>query len=235
MTLRYDLEQAWNAADTAEEKKKAVVAVLKRRQDEILIDMGMVLNTPQNSGLEAMFVHADALDNTLSELMTFVYETVFQGHNPPETALVAVGGYGRKELAPYSDIDILFLLNENDKDKAQDVVSFVTSALWDTGLKVGAAVRTPADCITQAVSDITIRTNMLESRLVWGSSELFNDFSFRYEELRTSGNGRDFIESKFEERSARYLRMGLSKYMLEPNVKESRGGLRDLHLLFWLA
>ena len=235
MTLRYDLEQAWNAADTPDDKKKAVVAVLKRRQDEMLVDMGMVLNTPQNSGLEAMFVHADALDDTLSELMTFVYETVFADRERPETALIAVGGYGRKELAPYSDIDILFLLNENDKDKAGEIVSFVTSALWDTGLKVGASARTPADCVTQALSDITIRTNMLESRLVWGSSDLFGDFTCRYEELRTSGNGRDFIESKFEERSARYRRMGHSKYMLEPNVKESRGGLRDLHLLFWLA
>ena len=235
MTLRYDLEQAWNAAETPDDKKKAVVGVLKRRQDEMLVAMGLALNTPQSSGLEAMFTHADALDDTLSELMTFVYETVFQGQCPPQTALVAVGGYGRKELAPYSDIDILFLLNESDKDKAEDVVSFVTSALWDTGLKVGAAARTPADCITQALSDMTIRTNMLESRLVWGSPDLFNDFCFRYEELRTNGSGRDFVESKFEERSARYRRMGLSKYMLEPNVKESRGGLRDLHLLFWLA
>lgn len=235
MTLRYDLEQAWNAADTPDDKKKAVVALLKQRQDEMLVNMGLALNTPQSNGLEAMFSHADALDDTLSELMTFTYETVFQGQALPETALVAVGGYGRKELAPYSDIDILFLLNESDKDKAEDIVSFVTSALWDTGLKIGAAARTPADCITQAMSDITIRTNMLESRLVWGSSNLFNDFYFRYEELRTTGDGRDFVESKLEERSARYRRMGLSKYMLEPNVKESRGGLRDMHLLFWLA
>lgn len=235
MTLRYDLEQAWNAADTSDDKKKAVVAVLKRRRDEILVDMGMALNTPQSSGLEAMFSHADALDDTLSELMTFVYETVFQGQNLPETALVAVGGYGRKELAPYSDIDILFLLNDADKDNTEDIVSFVTSALWDTGLKVGAAARTPADCVTQATADMTIRTNMLESRLVWGSFHLFDDFCFRYEKLRTNGSGRAFAESKFEERSARYRRMGLSKYMLEPNVKEGRGGLRDLHLLFWLA
>lgn len=235
MTLRYDLERAWKDAASPEEKKKAVVAVLKRRREEMLVDTGLALNTPQNSGLEAMFSHADALDDTLSELMTFVYETVFQGQNPPETALVAVGGYGRKELAPYSDIDILFLLNENDKDNAGEILSFVTSALWDTGLKVGAAARTPADCIAQATADMTIRTNLLESRLVWGGYDLFNDFSFRYEELRTSGGGRDFIENKLEERSARYRRMGLSKYMLEPNVKEGRGGLRDLHLLFWLA
>ena len=234
MTLRYDLEQAWNTA-AADKRKDAVVALLKQQREEMLVHIGMALNTPQNSGLEVMFSHADELDYVLSEWMSFTYDIVFAGQELPEISLVAVGGYGRKELAPYSDIDILFLLNDPDNEKAEEVVSFITSALWDTGLKVGASARTPADCITQALTDMSIRTNLLESRLVWGSRSLFDDFCFRYEQLRTSEGERDFVKSKLEERSARYRRMGSSKYMLEPNVKEGRGGLRDLHLLFWLA
>ena len=234
MTLCYDLGQVWQTA-AFEDRKSAVIKLLKQKRDEVLVHMGLALNTPQNSGLEVMFSHADELDRILSELMTFVYDIVFQDQEKPELALAAVGGYGRKELAPYSDIDILFLLNENDKNKAEEIVSFITSVLWDTGVKVGASVRTPADCIDQAVSDMSIRTNLLESRLVWGSVDLFDDFCFRYELLRTAGDGHDFVESKLEERSVRYRRMGQSKYMLEPNVKEGRGGLRDLHLMFWLA
>lgn len=233
MTLRYELERAWESA-LPDEKKKAVVALLKRQKDEMLVNIGMALNTPQNSGLEVMFSHADELDYVLSELMTFVYDSVFET-DLPEIALVAVGGYGRKELAPYSDIDLLFLFHENNKDKAEDVISFITSALWDTGFKIGASARTTEDCIAQAVTDMSIRSTLLESRLVWGSRYLFDDFCIRYEQLRQTNDGRDFVENKLEERSARYRRMGLSKYMLEPNVKEGRGGLRDLHLLFWLA
>lgn len=232
MTLKYDLENAWNGSPSAD-KKAALTAVLRQKRDEMLVNLGLALNTPQNSGLEAMFSHADELDQMLSETMTFLNETVFP-QTADDLAVVAVGGYGRKELAPYSDVDVLFLFHEKDKENLE-IISFMTSLLWDTGLKVGASVRTPAECISEAVKDISVRTNLLESRLIWGSSERFNDFCVRYESLRTAGTQKDFIEAKLEERRSRYKRMGQSKYMLEPNVKEGRGGLRDLHLMFWLA
>lgn len=232
MTFKYDLENVWNeAADR--EKKQALVALIKQKCDEMIVTMGLALNTPQNSGLEAMFLHADELDQLLSETMDFLNENVFDFAGN-DLALVAVGGYGRRELAPYSDVDILFLYDPENQD-CHDMISFMTSLLWDAGLKVGSAVRTPEECISEALKDMSIRTNLLESRLVWGSPFLFDDFCFRYEMLRTKGDTKKFVEAKLEEKRKRYQRMGQSKYMLEPNVKEGRGGLRDLHLLFWLA
>ncbi len=232
MTFKYDLENVWNQA-VAGEKKQALVTLIKQKCDEMIVTMGLALNTPQNSGLEAMFLHADELDQLLSETMDFLNESVFDFAGN-DLALVAVGGYGRKELAPYSDVDILFLYDPENQD-CRDMISFMTSLLWDAGLKVGSAVRTPEECISEALKDMSIRTNLLESRLVWGSPFLFDDFCFRYEMLRTKGDTKEFVEAKLEEKRKRYQRMGQSKYMLEPNVKEGRGGLRDLHLLFWLA
>lgn len=232
MTLKNDLETAWNSAAPADQKA-APAAILRQKRDDMLNNLKAALNTPQSNGLKAMFTHADELDQTLSEVMDFLNETVFPGEGN-DLALAAVGGYGRKELAPYSDVDILFLFNENNKENLE-IVSFMTSLLWDAGLKVGSSVRTPAECISEAGRDISIRTNLLESRLVWGNEALFNDFCARYEILRTAGTQREFIAAKLDERRARYSRMGQSKYMLEPNVKEGRGGLRDLHLMFWLA
>lgn len=232
MTFKYDLENVWNEAADGE-KKQALVALIKQKCDEMIVTMGLALNTPQNSGLEAMFLHADELDQLLSEIMDFLNENLFDFAGN-DLALVAVGGYGRKELAPYSDVDILFLYDPENQD-CRDMISFMTSLLWDAGLKVGSAVRTPEECISEALRDMSIRTNLLESRLVWGSPFLFDDFCFRYEMLRTKGDTKEFVEAKLEEKRKRYQRMGQSKYMLEPNVKEGRGGLRDLHLLFWLA
>lgn len=232
MTFKYDLENVWNEA-VAGEKKQALIALIKQKCDEMIVTMGLSLNTPQNSGLEAMFLHADELDQLLSETMDFLNENVFDFAGN-DLALVAVGGYGRKELAPYSDVDILFLYDPENQD-CHDMISFMTSLLWDAGLKIGSAVRTSEECISEALKDMSIRTNLLESRLVWGSHFLFDDFCFRYEMLRTKGDTKEFVEAKLEEKRKRYQRMGQSKYMLEPNVKEGRGGLRDLHLLFWLA
>lgn len=234
MELKYALEQAWLHSPD-EKRREAVVALLKQRQDEMLAGMGLALNTPQNSGLEAMFHHADELDGLLSAVAAFVHETVFPGPEAPPAAIAAVGGYGRRELAPYSDVDILFLLSSDNDPHQQEMISFIISLLWDVGMKVGQAARTPEECIVRAARDMSIRTNLLEARFVWGDKALFDDFSKRYEALRIKTDGRDFVEAKLLERSERHKRMGQSKYMLEPNVKEGRGGLRDLHLMFWLA
>ena len=232
MNLKHDLQQIW---ENDPQKRNPVVELLKQRHHEIVSHMEQILNTSSKSGLEAMYFHADAFDEILCQLMSFLDETVFDGTCISNTALIAVGGYGRKELAPYSDIDILFLTDETGTQKQKELISFATSLLWDTGLKIGAAVRSTRECIEEARKDMSIRTNLLENRLIWGNEELFDDFCQRYDILRQIDNGRDFVQAKLTERRERHQRMGLSKYMLEPNVKEGRGGLRDLHLMFWLA
>lgn len=232
MSLKNDLEQAWRLAAPAD-RKAALVAVLRQKRNQMLADFAQAAELTPNSGLEAMYAHADALDQALSDTLSFLNETVFPNAGGG-LALAAAGGYGRKELAPYSDVDILFLVDE-ENGKDPEIIPFMTSLLWDTGLKVGSAVRTPAQCVSEARRDVSIRTNLLESRPVWGDFRLFDDFCARYETLCQEETQKDFVEAKLDERRARYKRMGQSKYRLEPNVKEGRGGLRDLHLMFWLA
>lgn len=232
MTLASDLGRAWRETGD-DNRKQAVVSLLKQHRAAAFADMERALNAPQNSGLEAMFLNAGRLDSMLADTMDFLNRDVFPNAGKG-TALVAVGGYGRRELAPYSDVDVLFLFDAETPEN-KEMIAFMTSLLWDAGMKVGASARTPAECMEQAARDASIRTNLLESRMVWGDHSVFDDFCARYETMRESDDGRGFVDAKLAERARRYQRMGLSKYMLEPNVKEGRGGLRDLHLLFWLA
>lgn len=227
MTLFDELSRVWNGGAGRE----SAVAALKSERAGMLDAMRRTLDTPKTVGLEAMFAHADALDSMLRDLFAFACAT---GNVRDRLALVAVGGYGRRELAPFSDVDILFLFDA-ETPEIRDAVALITSLLWDAGLKVGASARTPAECVVEARRDFSVRTNLLESRIICGDGALFDDFCRLYNGLRAENGGADFVEAKLEERARRYRRMGQSKYMLEPNVKEGRGGLRDLHLLFWLA
>jgi [protein-PII] uridylyltransferase len=150
-------------------------------------------------------------------------------------ALVAFGGYGRGELAPQSDIDLLFLLPYKLTPHGEQVVEFMLYRLWDLGLKVGHATRSVDDCVRQATADMTIRTGLLEARFLWGDQRLFVELKQRFRREVATGNGLDFVEAKLAERAQRHQRMGNSRYTLEPNIKEGKGGLRDLHTLYWIA
>ncbi|HUC70817.1 MAG TPA: [protein-PII] uridylyltransferase, partial [Stellaceae bacterium] len=150
-------------------------------------------------------------------------------------ALVAVGGYGRGELAPYSDVDLLFLLPYKRTPHTEQVVESLLYLLWDLGLKIGQSTRSVDDCLRQAKSDLTIRTSVLEARYLWGDEELFRELKKRFDAEVVRGTAAQFVEAKLAERDARHRRVGDSRYKLEPNVKEGKGGLRDLHTLFWLA
>ncbi len=150
-------------------------------------------------------------------------------------ALVAVGGYGRGELAPYSDVDLLFLLPYKRTPHTEQVIESLLYLLWDLGLKIGQSTRSVDDCLRQAKSDLTIRTSLLEARYLWGDEELFRELKKRFDAEVVRGTAAQFVEAKLAERDARHRRVGDSRYKLEPNVKEGKGGLRDLHTLFWLA
>ena len=147
--------------------------------------------------------------------------------------LVALGGYGYRELAPYSDIDVMFLFREEAGEAAPTLFREVLHHLWDLGFQVGHSMRTIEDCIDLAGKDLTIRTAMMSARFMTGSPHLFQEFNRRYaREVVGRGRGR-FIEQKVEERRREYEKFGQTVYLLEPNVKKSKGGLRDFHLLRW--
>ena len=150
-----------------------------------------------------------------------------------QCCVMALGGYGRRELAPYSDIDLMFLFQPGSEEAAKSLVRAVLHPLWDCGFQVGHSVRTIADCIELAGSDSTVKTSMMESRFLAGSADLFEKFHSRYVRKVVSKGTDWFLDQKLEERRREYEKFGETVYLLEPNVKKSKGGLRDLHLLQW--
>ena len=150
-------------------------------------------------------------------------------------AVIAVGGYGRGELAPFSDIDLLFVTEARPREATQAGISQMLHALWDLGLKVGHSVRTPDEVVRQAKADLTIRTAMLDARHVAGDKRLAEAACERFRREVVAGSGAKFVADKLAERAARHEKLGDSRYLVEPNVKEGKGGLRDLHTLWWIA
>jgi len=147
----------------------------------------------------------------------------------------AVGGYGRGEMAPQSDVDLLFLTPYKITPWAESVIESMLYILWDLKLKVGHASRTIRDCLRLGGEDYTIRTALLENRYLAGDRQLADHFRKRLWHELFNGTERDFIEAKLEERDERHRKQGGQRYMVEPNVKEGKGGLRDLQSLFWIA
>lgn len=151
-----------------------------------------------------------------------------------EAALIAVGGYGRMELHPSSDIDLMILLDERDPDQYSEPLTELLTFFWDIGLEVGHSVRTVAECISEAKQDITIATNIMEARLLIGQESLFRQMQ--------DATGPDsiwpseqFFTAKWEEQKQRYLRYEETISNLEPNIKESPGGLRDIQMIGWVV
>lgn len=177
-------------------------------------------------------------DDILRALATYVTADVLYLSNPTDAekvTVLAVGGYGRGRLAPHSDIDLLFLLPYKRNATSESFVEYILYLLWDAGLKVGHATRTINDCLTQAQNDFTIRTSMLEKRFLWGAEQLYDAFRHAFNSKIVANTAREFVAAKLEERDNRHLRAGQSRYLVEPNLKESKGGLRDLNTLFWIA
>ncbi len=149
--------------------------------------------------------------------------------------VIATGGYGRGLLAPGSDIDLLFVLPYKQTAWGESVAEAVLYCLWDMGLKVGHATRSVNECIRQARSDMTIRTALLESRYLLGDATLYSELKARFDKEVVQGTAPEFVAAKLAEREERHRRAGQSRYLVEPNVKDGKGGLRDLHTLFWIA
>ena len=150
-------------------------------------------------------------------------------------AVVATGGYGRGLMAPESDIDLLFILPYKQTAWGEQVAEAILYCLWDMGLKVGHATRSVDESIRQARGDMTIRTAILETRFLTGDQQLYDELVERFDKEVVQGTAAEFVTAKLAEREERHRRAGQSRYLVEPNVKDGKGGLRDLHTLFWIA
>ena len=177
-------------------------------------------------------------DTTIQVLYDFAVRHFYQAPNPTTSerlAIVATGGYGRGLLAPASDIDLLFIRPFKETAWDESVIEFMLHMLWDMGLKVGHATRSIPECVRLAKQDITIRTSLLEARYLWGDASLYDELRKKFWTDIATGNGQDFVEAKLAERDARHLRQGESRYLVEPNIKDGKGGLRDLQTLYWIG
>jgi [protein-PII] uridylyltransferase len=189
-------------------------------------------------GVETARLIGGVTDEVITALWDFTTVHVFRARNPTEgerLALMAVGGYGRGALAPFSDIDLLFVRPYKETAHTESVIEFMLYALWDLGFKVGHASRTVDECVKLSRADMTIRTSILEARRLTGDPELAKTLQKRFRAEVVKGTGAEFVAAKLKERDERHARAGASRFMVEPNVKEGKGGLRDLHTLFWIA
>jgi [protein-PII] uridylyltransferase len=177
-------------------------------------------------------------DEIIRVLYEFATRQLYPSLNPSEgerMAVVATGGYGRGLLAPGSDIDLLFVLPYKQTAWGESIAEAILYCLWDMGLKVGHATRSVDECIRQAKADMTIRTAILEARFLFGDQNLFDELVTRFDKSVVHGSATEFVAAKLAEREDRLRRIGQSRYLVEPNVKDGKGGLRDLHTLFWIG
>ena len=220
-------------------------AVLARLKDALDTGRREIRRRFQAGGSGALTARANCflVDRLIQVIHTHVIHTHVATAVHPQanlaedgrTALIALGGYGRGELAPESDVDLLFLHPHRMTPHHERVIEAMLYLLWDLGFKVGQAIRSPDLCIRLAKSDMTIRTSLLEMRFVCGDRPLFQSLKRSFtREVRTRSAAK-FIEAKLGECDERHRRMGDSRYVLEPNIKDGKGGLRDLHALLWIT
>lgn len=192
----------------------------------------------RSAGRDCAASGAFLIDQIVRCLYDYALAHAFPLANPSAAELltiVAVGGYGRGELAPHSDIDLLFLLPYKMTPHGEQVVEFMLYRLWDLGLKVGHAARSIDECLARARGDLTIRTALLEARYIWGEPSLFHELRRRFAKEIVKPGGEEFYRAKLAERAERHRTAGGSRYALQPDIKDGKGGLRDLQTLLWLA
>jgi [protein-PII] uridylyltransferase len=187
-------------------------------------------------------VHAEATAFLTDQLVGLAFEhaatRLHPNPNPTaaeRVALVALGGYGRGEMAPFSDVDLMFLAPHPRTPWCEQVVEATLYLLWDLKLKVGQAFRTLPELLALARSDMTVRTAMLESRFLCGDQALYAEAASRFRGEIVAGSTAEYVAAKLNERNERHLKMGGSRYVVEPNVKNGKGALRDLHTLYWIG
>lgn len=220
------------------EGRQAIVERLTRALDDGRQVVRERLMANPSSGHDTAMALSFLTDQIIRIVHDHVIENVYPVSNPSSAerlVLVAVGGYGRGEMMPHSDVDIAFLAPMRKNSWTEQVIEAILYFLWDLGLKVGHSSRSLDDMVRMAKSDLTIRTSLLEGRYLWGDRMLYEEASQRFAREVVSGTAKAFVSEKLMEREARHKRMGDSRYVVEPNVKEGKGGLRDLQTLYWIG
>jgi [protein-PII] uridylyltransferase len=192
----------------------------------------------ERDGLACARRLSDLMDRVVRLVHDAVVRHLYPQGNPSSAerlAVAATGGYGRGTLAPGSDVDLLFLLPYKQTAWGESVVEAILYVLWDLKLKVGHATRSVEDCIREARADMTIRTSLLETRFLMGDQALYDTLVTRFDTEIIATSAPEFVEAKLKERDARVTKAGASRYLVEPNVKDGKGGLRDLNTLLWIA
>ncbi|MGI4877111.1 MAG: nucleotidyltransferase domain-containing protein, partial [Janthinobacterium lividum] len=233
-----ELRAVAEATPGIEARRDAGAAIVKAALVAGRAELRRRLVEHPSRGLEAAAGQAFLTDQLLRLIFDFATTALFPLGNPTAAeriALIAVGGYGRGEMAPFSDVDIMFLTPWKQTAWGEQVIETILYLLWDLGWKIGHSTRSLDDMVRMAKSDLTIRTALLEARFVWGDQPLYDEAARRFNKEVVAGNARAFIADKLGERDARHRRMGDSRYVVEPNLKEGKGGLRDLHTLFWIG
>jgi [protein-PII] uridylyltransferase len=169
------------------------------------------------------------------QLVRIAFDVVAADGPAEPIAIVGLGGTGRGEMAPFSDLDLMFLTTSQPSPQGTVLIETMLHLLWDLKLKVGHSVRTVGELLKLARTDMTVRTAFLESRLLWGDAAPLDLAMRRFRKEVVAGTSAEFVAAKLAERDARHVRMGDSRYVVEPNVKDGKGGLRDLHTLYWIG
>ena len=214
-----------------------LVSLLKELKSKGFDRISFELRKNPLKARKAISSYAFLTDCLVTSAWKFATEIQFPSHNPTEAeklSIISVGGYGRREMAPFSDVDLLFLTPYKMTPWSENVIETVLYLLWDLKLKVGHSSRSIKDCLRLGSEDYTIRTAMLEHRFVCGDINLASQLNEKLWRNLFSGTAKDFISAKLIERENRHEKHG-QRYMVEPNVKEGKGGLRDLQSLYWIA
>ncbi|MFM7403128.1 MAG: [protein-PII] uridylyltransferase [Erythrobacter sp.] len=218
--------------------RPAIVVALRMALDEGRAELARRLEQTPSAGYDVTAGFSFLMDQLLRVTYDHVTTHLYPVPNRTQAerlAILAVGGYGRAEMAPYSDVDVAFITPMRRAPWCEQVIETMLYILWDLGLKVGHSSRTVADTIRMAKEDLTIRTALLESRLVWGDTILHEELKARFLNDVVKGSERLFLTLKLAEREPRHKRMGDSRYVVEPNIKEGKGALRDLQTLYWIG
>ncbi|NJM50616.1 MAG: [protein-PII] uridylyltransferase [Sphingomonadales bacterium] len=226
------------AKETSEKQRGQIVALLLGALQDGRAEIARRLIDNPSAGYEAAAEQAFLIDQIVRLLFDHVTTNLYPVANRSASeriAILAVGGYGRGEMAPHSDVDIAFITPYKRTPWTEQVVEAMLYFLWDLGLKVGQSSRSLDETIKMAMEDITIRTALLEGRFIWGDKDVYDEASVRFWNEVAKKTAADFVSKKMAERDERHKKMGDSRYVVEPNIKEGKGGLRDLHTLYWIG